>query len=148
MKSKYPAVTFWDSCHIWPPDGSRVQLVNDCYNSAWPLHFTHFSHFSLSLCLLQCLHVDGKGQGKWCLLQMDYTWSGSGHPSAHVCYNQQVQTWAQGVCCCDGERQVWPIWTLQWSCNCKHTWLVWKKIHSRNTSSYCDVWFSHFAVEY
>lgn len=113
------------------------------------LFFSFFLTHSLtpSLSLLQCFHGHGKGQGKRRLLKLEYPWRGAGHPSAYMCYDQQVQARAQGVCRCGGQRHVWPVWTLQWSCDRKHTWLVWIRIcaqASDNTSSYYQVGFSYF----
>lgn len=132
--------------NIWPPDGSRVQPVSGLHYS-YAFFFTH--SLSPSLSLLQRFHDHGKGQGKRRLLKLEYPWRGAGHPSAYMCYDQQVQARAQGVCRCGGQRQVWPVWTLQWSCDRRHTWLVWKRTCAQgtdNTSSYYQVGFSYFFV--
>lgn len=68
--------------------------------------------FSVYLLLLQRLPNHGKGQGERPVPEMGKPRRAEGHPSAHMCDDQQLQAWAQGGSHCGGKRPVWAIWTF------------------------------------
>lgn len=96
---------------------SKTSKLNCTFGPSLPLLIIIFP---LYLLFLQHLHVGGKGQGKPGFLRLDADRPGTGQTPPHVRHDQQIQARTHRVCDCGGQRQVRPLWAVQWHCQGDH----------------------------